>query len=172
MPTGKGKSRKKASKGDPVWPGYWVFSSLVPYFLIVRLECWSHMTSGHDFSTEQEWATSPASGSSQQFPCLPSPCHERLIYTNMISLVAYKSFSILNSRRLGEDPIGTVVPMSFHICNSPKAEIFSSSCSICCYLGLCDVTYIAAINKISRWAEAAGDVSYYFLLPVSPFFRL
>lgn len=145
MPTGKGKSRKKASKGDPVWArilSLFVFGALLPYCKIRVLgphDFWEWM-----FSTEQEWATSPASGSLQQFPCLPSPCHENLdrpIYTNMISLVAYKSFSILNSRRLGEDPIGTVVLMSIHICNLPKAEIFSSSCSIYyCYLGLCDVT--------------------------------
>lgn len=60
---------------------------------------------------------------------------------------------------------------SIHICNLPKAQIFSSSCSVfCCYLGLYDV---AAINRVSHWAEAAGGFSYfYLLLLVSPFFPL
>lgn len=59
---------------------------------------------------------------------------------------------------------------SINICNLLKAQIFSCSCSVyCCYLGLCDV---AAINRVSHWAEAAGGFSYFYFLLVSPFFPL
>ena len=51
----------------------------------------------------------------------------------------------------------TVVPMSIHICNVPKAQIFSSTCSIYyCY-------------RVSHWAEVAGSFSYFYFLLLSPF---
>lgn len=77
-------------------------------------------------------------------------------------LVAYKAFLILNSRNLGGDPIAQwftfvftvyshLYSQSMHICNLPKAHIFSSSRSVCsCYLGLCGITQQQQIGLLTE----------------------
>lgn len=120
--TFKGKLRKKASIGDPLQAK--VLSLWCPPFLLYNSSVGS--TSGHDCVFNRT-----------QIICSFHLWEFEAVPLRPISLPLKPRQTDLTNQQESKRSQRTVVPMSIHICNVPKAQIFSSSCSIYyCSLGL------------------------------------